>query len=147
MNGLVKKFGKRVAFTLRHFPLNIHPEADEAAQAVECAREQGRFLEYQRILFNRQRAQKVPQLKSYARQAGVKDTGRFDGCLDSGKTKQRVQRDFNDGMALEISGTPAMVIGRIDPQRKVLRGELIVGARSARELEAAVRKYLAQSGK
>ncbi len=146
MNGLIERYGRQVAFTLRHFPLNIHPEADEAAEAVECAREQGRFLELHRILFTRQRQQKVPDLKRYARRAGVKAPGRFDRCLDSRKYRQRVQADFRDGMGLEISGTPAILIGLVDDQREVLRGELVIGARPRPVLEAILRKYLAQSG-
>ena len=38
INKLIKKFGDRVAFGYRHFPLSFHKEADEAAISSECAR-------------------------------------------------------------------------------------------------------------
>ncbi len=45
----------KIAFYYRHFPLtNIHPLAVPAANASECANEQGKFWEYHDLLFQNQ---------------------------------------------------------------------------------------------
>ena len=63
---LIDKYQDRVAFGYRHFPLAFHKEADEAAIASECAREQGKFEEIHRLLYSRQKAQGKEELKKYA---------------------------------------------------------------------------------
>ena len=50
---LIKEYGGRVAFGYRHFPLPFHKEADEAAIAVECARDQGKFETLHALLFKK----------------------------------------------------------------------------------------------
>lgn len=56
--GLLKKnyidTGK-VLFYYKHFPLaSIHSNAEKAAEAAECGREQGKFWEYYEVLFEKQ---------------------------------------------------------------------------------------------
>ena len=53
---LINDYKDRVTFGYRHFPLAFHKEADEAAIAAECAREQDKFLELHLLLFSRQKA-------------------------------------------------------------------------------------------
>jgi protein-disulfide isomerase len=38
------------------------------------------------------------------------DTNEFNECLDSGKYEQEVKKDFEDGRAYGVSGTPAFFI-------------------------------------
>lgn len=45
----------KISLTFRHYPLHsIHPNAQKAAEATECANEQGKFWEYHDILFKLQ---------------------------------------------------------------------------------------------
>ncbi|HLD01366.1 MAG TPA: thioredoxin domain-containing protein [Patescibacteria group bacterium] len=47
----------KIAFFYRHYPLTqIHPNAQIAAEASECANEQGKFWEYHDLLFQNQDA-------------------------------------------------------------------------------------------
>src|SRR3989338_3231464 len=48
------KSGK-VKFAYRHFPLSFHQNAQKAAEASECAREQEKFWEYADKLFSNQK--------------------------------------------------------------------------------------------
>ena len=50
-----QKYDQKVAFGYRHFPLGFHTEADEAAIAVECAREQNKFEKMHEILYENQK--------------------------------------------------------------------------------------------
>ena len=103
---------------VRDFPLNaIHPHAQKAAEATECADDQGKFWEYHDAVFANQSAIDVESLKGYAAQLDL-DTGAFDDCLDEGKQSSEVEKDAEDGRAAGVSGTPAFFVN----------GELVSGA-------------------
>ena len=44
----------KVKYVLRDFPLSFHPHAEEAAEAAECANDQGKFWEMHDELFSNQ---------------------------------------------------------------------------------------------
>lgn len=48
---LLKDYGDKIRFTYRHFPLSFHPSAQKAAEAYECAKEQGKPWEMHDKLF------------------------------------------------------------------------------------------------
>jgi protein-disulfide isomerase len=99
-------------------PLNsIHQHAQKAAEATECADDQGKFWEYHDLVFANQGALDVDSLKAYAAQLGL-DTATFDDCLDSGEQSSEVEKDSEDARASGVSGTPAFFIN----------GELVPGA-------------------
>src|SRR6185436_7214519 len=63
---LISEYGSRVRFVVRDFPLTQHENAVKAAEAAECAREQGKYWEYVALLFNNQKSLQVDKLKAYA---------------------------------------------------------------------------------
>ncbi len=102
----------------RDFPLtSIHPYAQKAAEAAECADDQGKFWEMHNKIFDNQAAIGVIDLKKYADELGL-DTAKFNSCLDSGKYASEVQKDLTDGQAAGVSGTPSFFVN----------GKKIVGA-------------------
>src|SRR3989344_6054331 len=56
----------KVKFVYRDFPLSFHENAQKAAEASECADEQGKFWEYHDLLFKNQGALDLISLKKYA---------------------------------------------------------------------------------
>jgi protein-disulfide isomerase len=100
----------RIAF--RHFPLSFHKNAQRAAEAADCAQEQGKFWELHDILFENNRALEEEKLAEYAGQAGV-DPAKFKECMDSGRTRQPVLDDMEAGKALGVRGTPAFFVNGI----------------------------------
>lgn len=52
---VIKEYGDKVALVYKHFPLNsIHPRAQKAAEAAECAKDQGKFWEFHDQLIENQ---------------------------------------------------------------------------------------------
>lgn len=49
---MLAEYGDEIRFTYRHFPLSFHPNAQKAAEAFECAKEQGMWYEMHDELFD-----------------------------------------------------------------------------------------------
>ncbi|PIN95708.1 hypothetical protein COU56_00740, partial [Candidatus Pacearchaeota archaeon CG10_big_fil_rev_8_21_14_0_10_31_9] len=99
-----------VAIVYKHFPLtSIHPYAQKAAEASECANRQGKFWEYHDTLFENQQALDVPSLKLYASQLKL-DTTKFNKCLDGGEASAKVNKDSQDAQVAGGQGTPYFVL-------------------------------------
>jgi protein-disulfide isomerase len=62
----------KVKAVFKNFPLPGHTYAQKAAEAGECANEQGKFWEYQEKLFANQNALSITDLKKYAQELGLK---------------------------------------------------------------------------
>ena len=113
---ILEEYGTTVGFLTKEFPLTqLHSKAWKAAEAAECARDQGRFEEYYRVLFIGQADLDISNIKNMAAKLGL-DTGRFNACLDSGMKKSIVQKDYDEGISRGVSATPTFFIGseRID---------------------------------
>lgn len=55
VNQLMKDYDGKVLLAYKHFPLiSIHPHAQKAAEAAECAKDQGKFWEFHNALFETQ---------------------------------------------------------------------------------------------
>jgi protein-disulfide isomerase len=105
---VLKTYGDKVRLTYRHYPLPNHPEARPAAEASECAAEQGKFWEYHDRLFTEGKLT-APELKQHAAAVGL-DTAQFNGCVDSRKFQKEVETDLAAGVSVGVNGTPAFFI-------------------------------------
>ena len=106
----------KARFVYRDFPLSFHPAAMPAAQASQCAKDQGKFWEMHEKMFSEQEKLGqgtiqfgVSDIKKWASQIGL-DTNKFNQCLDSEKYKLEVEKDMADGSAYGVSGTPTLFI-------------------------------------
>jgi protein-disulfide isomerase len=118
----------KVRMVYRDFPLdNIHKDAQKAAEASQCAGEQGQYWQMHDMLFNNHKALDPENLKKYARGLGL-SAERFDTCLDSGKYAEEVRKDFLDGQAAGVQGTPTFFVGYTD-KGKTIQAIPIRGAR------------------
>jgi protein-disulfide isomerase len=89
-------------------------ESRMAAQASECASEQGRFWDYNKILFTNQQGEGTgafsdDRLKAFAASLGL-DTGKFNACLKSNRAATSVTADEAQARALKVTGTPALFV-------------------------------------
>ncbi len=105
----------RIHFVFRHFPF-IGEESFRAAEATECAADQGKFWEYHDTVFEswngmNQGAYSDDNLKRFASSLQL-DRGAFDSCLDSGKYRGKVEEDLHLGKRLGVEGTPTLFLQR-----------------------------------
>ena len=141
---LRKRYSHEVQFGYRHFPLPFHKQAARLAEAVECAREQGRFWEVQWVFYqNSDAVQDYEGMIQWAERAGVKNMERFEECVKTGKYRKRVQKDIEDGSRIGINGTPSFLIGLYDPVEKTISGEMFSGAVPEKKFIEVIEKYLA----
>jgi protein-disulfide isomerase len=115
----------------RDYPLSFHQNAQQSAEAAECADEQGKFWEYHEVLFAKGAGDgtglNVADLKQYAADLKL-DTKKFDSCLDSHKYATEVAKDTSDGSAAGVSGTPSFFIN----------GQQLVGAQPYSAFQQAI---------
>jgi protein-disulfide isomerase len=109
----------KVKYVFKHFPLSqLHPRAQKAAEAAQCAHDQGKFWEYGDLLFANQSALTDDDLKRYAGQLRL-NAATFTDCLTSGKHAAAVSTDLQTGVEAQVAGTPTFVIDnrRLDGAR------------------------------
>ncbi len=112
----------------RDFPLSFHPMAIFAAEAANCAREKGGDAAYFKMhdkIFEEQNkldggsVQSTVQFAAQDIKKWAQDIGYEIGtCMDSGKYRDEVQKDFDEGGAVGVQGTPGFFIN----------GQLVSGA-------------------
>ena len=106
---LMTAYQGQVKLVFRDFPLRqVHPEAQKAAEAAQCANDQGQFWQYHDRLFAVTEL-KIDDLKRYAAEMGL-DAGSFNTCLDSGKYSQEVQDDIDDARVAGVNATPSFFV-------------------------------------
>jgi len=120
----LKHYGDDASVVFKHFPLSFHKDAQLASEASMAANEQGKFWEYQALLYKNMKALKRPDLEKYAGEVGL-DIEKFKAALDSGKFTQRVKDDFDLGRKSGVRGTPSIYVngrkyqGRRDPRTMI----------------------------
>lgn len=93
----------------REYPLPNHQHARSAAEAGQCANEQGKFWPYHDRLFANQQRLTPADLKQHAVEVGL-DAARFNACFDSHKYAAVVEADIKMGNDAGVNGTPAFFI-------------------------------------
>jgi protein-disulfide isomerase len=135
--GLVQLEFCNFAITGGNAPANEN-EATLAAEAAECANDQGRFWEYHYKLYAEQNGENrgafLPdKLKRFAADLGL-DQAEFNACLDSHKHIDLVQKDRTRASELGARGTPSFLIN----------GKLVVGALPFDDFRSYIEDALAQ---
>lgn len=124
-----------VRFAFRHLAF-IGPESLAAAQASECAQEQGGFWDYHDRLFEEQGAENSgtfssDNLKRFAADLQL-DTQQFNECLDTNKYQEKVQQDIAEAQRLGVNSTPTLFVN----------GQLLRNGSDYQILQAAVEAAL-----
>lgn len=130
---VLEAYPDKVRFVLRDFPLPNHKNAQKAAEASECADEQGKFWAYHDKLFANQQALSLQDLKRYAQELGL-ESAVFNQCLDSGRYLQEVEKDLKDGQSYGVASTPTFFIN----------GQKLVGAQPLEAFKEIIDQKLGQ---
>lgn len=107
---LLREYGPKIRFEFKHFPiLSLHRYAMEAAQASECAADQGKFWEFVELAYEKQPALKREILPHWAEGLGL-DVPLFERCLKSRIKKEVVLADYEEGKSVGVKGTPTFFV-------------------------------------
>jgi len=121
-----------VRWVYKHFPLDsIHLDARPAAEASECASEQGKFWEFTDGLFENQASLGKNLYTKLAQESGL-NMSQFEACVSSRKYKDKVEADLQEGIKLGVNGTPGSFIN----------GELVSGALPYANIKEIIEKIL-----
>lgn len=129
---LRKDYAGEVEFVVRYMPMPGHFNAMNAAVAVEAAARQGRLEDmYHRMYetqaeWGEQQVSQAALFRELAADLGL-DMARYDADVASEDVTERVRKDFDDGIALGVQGTPSFFVD----------GEPVVVDRAS-DLEAAI---------
>lgn len=136
----------KVKYIFKDFPLVMHKNAFKASEASLCAGDQGKFWEMHDRLFANQTALSPDDLLKHAESVGL-DMAKFKECLDSGKFADEIKKDMAEAQKAGITGTPAFLLGFIEPDGKVKAVKKISGAQPYSAFKEAIEELLKSSKK
>lgn len=116
----------KVRFYVMNLPLiDKHKNSLLAAQAAQCAGEQGQFWQMHGRMAVTPEFLEMTNLIGNAAKLGM-DLNAFSQCVESGKFKDAIQRGVAAAQAQGVRGTPSFVIGKSTANG--VAGEIVVGA-------------------
>jgi protein-disulfide isomerase len=132
---LIAKYGKQIRLDFKHFPIQTaHRYAYEAAQAAECASDQGKYWEYIFYVYENQDGLDQRPFLEWAKHFNL-DPDIFDRCLRSGIKAGVVDADYKEGLGKGVDSTPTFFVN----DQKVLIEDL-------NTLDKAVQQALSKAG-
>ncbi len=109
LKDIMERYDGVVQLAFKHFPVeSLHPQALQAGMASACAQEQGKFWEYFDALFQQKKFDE-DTLLLFADQLEL-NMEIFALCMSTGKYKQNIAQDVQDGIRIGIRGTPTFVL-------------------------------------
>ena len=129
---LIANYPGQIRFVYRDLPLPMHPEAIPAAEAANCAGEQGAYWKFHDALFSGQYDLGRAAYEQYAADLGLEPAA-FTACLDDHRTQDEVRADAADATRLGLTGTPSFVIN----------GRILIGALPFEDFKAIIDEELA----
>lgn len=112
MKKVMSKYGSKVRYFFRDYPLSFHDRAKAAANAARCATEQGKFWQYHDKLFDNQSKLSDEDLIAHGKSLGL-DMAKFEPCVKEMKLAANVDADMRAGEEAGVSGTPAYFVNGI----------------------------------
>jgi len=130
---ILQSYPGDVRLVFKHLPLEMHPQAFQAAQAAVCGGQQGVFWPYHDALFDSD-ALSPEVFTSLAKVVGL-DLDQFQKCLASQESRMAVLHNLSEAQQLGIDSTPTFLVN----------GKLIRGAVSFEEFKAVIERELKNS--
>lgn len=130
---LMVDYKDKIRFVYKDFPLySIHPEAEAAAEAANCAGDQNAYWQYHDALFEEKNGLGGDAYTKYASDLGLNlDT--FNKCINEHLHKDDVTADYKYGSSLGVNSTPSFYIN----------GLAVIGAQPYEVFQQIIDKELA----
>ena len=110
---LIAKYGTRIRYDFMHFPIQtLHPYALIAAQASECAADQGKFWEFLDLNYQNQDQLNKTVIYTWAQTLGL-DSNLFSRCVKSGIKKDGIIDEYQNAKTLGVTGTPTFFVNGV----------------------------------
>ena len=113
---LLDEYPGRIRLVFRNFPIpQLHPHAEQAAEAAEAAAAQGRFWEMYELLLRDGARLDLDALLGYADRLGL-DVSRLRSEMAGNVYAARIERDVREGIQSGVNATPKFYVNgqRID---------------------------------
>ena len=104
LNQLRAKYGDQIRFVWRDYPV-ITLLSPDAAEAGQCANEQGKFWEFHDAVYERQGNIGASDLQSYAAAIGL-NISQFNECVSSHRYRDRVNAEQTEAFTHGYNGAP-----------------------------------------
>src|SRR3989304_1236601 len=109
---LLQEYPTQVRIVYRDMPPGGHPQAVPAAEAANCANEQGAYWQYHDKLFSYEYDLGKDAYLAYASELGL-DMTNFSECLETGRYADEVAADLEYAQSLGGNSTPTFYINGI----------------------------------
>jgi protein-disulfide isomerase len=136
---LLKDYEGKIKFVFYNYPLTQnHQWAMLAAEAAQCANDQGKFWPYHDFLYDRQDVWSKDSdpkklFKGYAVELALNGEA-FNSCLEGGKNRSLIADDQGVGDALNIQSTPTLFIN----QQRIIGGNSLFELKQALDSEISL---------
>jgi protein-disulfide isomerase len=128
---MISRYGDRLRFVFRHFPLiSQHPHAWRAALAAEAAGAQRRFWQLHEHLLAHQHDLSDEELRTHTRALGL-DMAAFERDLHDPELAEHVRRDAIGGLHSGVLGTPTFFVNGRRLEGGFRRDDLLAAVESA----------------
>jgi len=127
MEEVLAKHPKDVKVVFKHFPLNMHKQAQSAALASMAAHRQGKFWAYHDLLFENQKTLSEAKYTELAKKLGL-DLEKFNKEYKAPTNQQALARDIYDAQLAGVRSTPTIFVnGRLLKERNIKDLERLIG--------------------
>ena len=118
---MLKKYPKSVKLAFKHFPLRSHKYAKRAATAALAAGRQGKFWEFQELLFDNYNKLSDQKIQEFAKQLAL-DLEQFEKDMADPEILAHINQDIRDGVEAGVRGTPTIFINGRRLKQRSLQG-------------------------
>lgn len=107
---MLELYGQQIRYEVKHFPIYpSHEYSKEAAEAAECAADQGKFWEFEEMDYENQPDLSPTEISKWATELGL-DIDLFERCRKSNIKMAIVEASQLEGEQLGVNGTPTFFV-------------------------------------
>ena len=110
MHELEEKYGDKVSFVFKHYPLAKHAQAKPAALASIAAKRQGKFWEYKHALFEHQKDLRTEGIYDQIAQEVGLNMEQFHRDLADPTLEDQIKIDVVQAKKVGVTGTPCFFV-------------------------------------
>jgi protein-disulfide isomerase len=139
MHQVLKKYGSKVSYAFKNYPLPFHERAQPAAEMAMCVRKVGGdadFWKFHDLAFKNQDKLDNDNLVKFAKEAGANEA-KAKECYDKGEFKEQIKKDSEYGNKVGVRSTPTFFIN----------GQMVAGALPMEQFSEMIDDELAATKK